>query len=164
MVGGLMPCKDGYVVVVAPLQHQWEALVRLMGNPEWAQGEKCRDEFTRAENAPEIQSLIEEWMLEHTKEEIYHRGQEYGCPIGPVNSAEDVFTSPQMKEREFFVDIEHAETGKVSYPSVSYKFSETPWRVNRAAPLLGAHNEEIYGGRLGYSNDDITAMKTESII
>ena len=164
MVGGLMPCKDGYVVVVAPLQHQWEALVNLIGNPEWAQGEKCRDEFIRAENAPEIQPLIEEWMLKHTKEEIYHRGQDFGCPIGPVNTAEDVFSSPQVKERGFFVDIEHPEAGKVSYPSGAYRFSETPWQVKRAAPLLGENNEEIYRKRLGYSNEDIAEMKAESII
>jgi len=164
LVGGLMPCKDGYVVVVAPLQHQWEALVKLMGNPEWALGEKCRDEFTRADNAVEIQPLIEEWMLQHTMKEIYHRGQEFGCPVGPVNTAEDIFNSPQMKEREFFVDIEHPEIGRVNFPSASYIFSETPWQVTHAAPLLGANNGDIYSGRLGYSDEDIAKMKAEGTI
>ena len=164
ILGGLMPCKDGYVVVIPPQQHQWEALVKLMGNPEWAQGEKCKDEFSRAENATELQPLIEEWMLQHTKKEIYHRGQSLSCPVAPVNSAADVFNSPQIKERGFFVEIDHPEAGKLSYPSVSYKLSETPWWLNQAAPLLGEHNQEVYNGHLGYTEEEMTEMKASGII
>ena len=164
MLGGLMRCKDGYVVVLAPQQHQWEALVKLMGNPEWALGEKCKDEFTRSDNAAELQPLIEDWMLQHTRDEIYHRGQSFGSPVGPVNSAADVFNSPQIKERGFFVEIEHPEAGKLSYPSASYKLSETPWRVCRAAPLLGEHNKEIYGERLGYTSEELDDMKAAGVI
>ncbi len=164
MLGGLMPCQDGYVVIVAPQQHQWEALVKLMGNPQWAQGEKCNDEFTRSDNAAELQPLIEEWMLQHTRDEIYHRGQEFSCPVGPVNSAADVFNSPQIKERGFFVEINHPEAGNLSYPSASYKFSETPWQVNRAAPLLGEHNQEVYCGRLGYTREELTEMEASGVV
>jgi len=164
MLGGLVPCKDGYVVITAPQQHQWEALVKLMGNPEWALGEKTKDEFARSENAPELQPLIEEWMRQHTREEIYHQGQSFSCPIGPVNSAADVWDSPQYQERKFFVEIDHPEAGKLSYPSTSYKLSESPWQASRAAPLLGEHNEEIYCQRLGYTRDDLVRMKAAGVI
>lgn len=164
MLGGLVPCKDGHVVITAPQQHQWEALVKLMGNPEWAMGEKCQDEFARSENAADLQPLIEEWMLQHTKDEIYHRGQGFSCPVGPVNSAADVFDWPQMKERGFFVEIDHPEAGKLSYPSASYQFSETPWQASRAAPLLGEHNQEVYCGRLGYTREELAKMKSLGVI
>ena len=164
MLGGLMPCKDGYVVVLAPQQHQWEAMMKMMGNPEWSRGEKCRDEFARSEHAAELQPLINEWMLQHTKDEIYHLGQSYGCPSAPVNSTADVFNSPQMKERGFFVDITHPQAGKLNYPSASYKLSETPWQVNHAAPLLGEHNQEIYCGRLGFSKEELAEMKVSGVI
>jgi len=143
MLGGLMPCKDGHVVVVAPQQHQWEALVQLLGDPEWAHDEKCRDEWSRAENATELQPRIEEWMRQHTKQEIYHRGQSYGCPVAPVNSSADVYNSAQQKYRRFFVEIDHPEAGTFDYPSAPYRLSETPWRVQRPAPLLGEHDASI---------------------
>jgi crotonobetainyl-CoA:carnitine CoA-transferase CaiB-like acyl-CoA transferase len=164
MLGGLMPCKDGYVVVLAPQQHQWEAMMKMMGNPEWSEGEKCKDEFTRSEHAGELQPLINEWMLQHTKDEIYHLGQSYGCPSAPVNSTADVFNSPQMKERGFFVDITHSQVGKLSYPSASYKLSETPWQVNCAAPLLGEHNQQIYCGRLDFTKEELAEMKVSGVI
>lgn len=160
---GLMPCKDGYIMIVPLQQHQWEALVKLMGNPEWALGENCKDEFARWDNAPELQPLIEEWMLQHTRDEIYHLGQSFRCPVGKVQSAADVFDSPQMKAREFFVEIEHHEAGKLNYPSVGYKLSKTPWQAS-AAPLLGQHNQEIYSGRLGYTQDELAKLQDSGII
>jgi CoA:oxalate CoA-transferase len=164
MLGGLMPCKDGYVVVLAPQQHQWDAMMNMMGNPEWSRSEKCKDEFTRSEYAAELQPLINEWMLQHTKDEIYHLGQSHGCPAAPVNSTADVFKSPQMKERGFFADIDHSKAGRLSYPSASYKLSETPWKATRAAPLLGEHNQEIYCGRLGFSEEELAEMKISGVI
>ena len=164
MLGGLMPCKDGYVVVLAPQQHQWEAMMNMMGNPEWSKGEKCKDEFARSEHAGELQPLINEWMLQRTKDEIYHLGQSYGCPAAPVNSTADVLKSPQMKEREFFADITHSRAGELIYPSASYKLSETPWQANRAAPLLGEHNQEIYCGKLGLSEKEMAEMKSSGVI
>ena len=164
MLGGLMPCKDGHVIVVAPQQHQWEALVKLLGSPEWAQGENCSDEWTRSENAAELQPLIEEWMLLHSKDEIYHRGQSFGCPVAPINSAADVHSSAQVKERAFFVEIEHPEAGRLSYPSASYQLSETPWRANHAAPLLGEHNGPIYHGRLGRSEEELARLRKQGVV
>ena len=164
MLGGLMPCKDGYVIVVAPQQHQWEALVKLLGKPEWALGQQCEDEWSRADNAAELQPLIEEWMLKHNKNEIYRRGQSFGCPVAPINSAADVFNSAQVKHRGFFVEIEHPETGRLSYPSASYKLSETPWRANRAAPLLGEHNDSVYRERLGRSEEDLANLRKQGVV
>ncbi len=164
MLGGLMPCKDGYVMVIAPQQHQWEALVELLGNPEWAQGEKCRDEWTRSENAAELQPLIEEWMLRHDKDEIYHRGQSFGCPAAAINSASDVYDSRQEKYREFFAEIEHTKAGRLSYPTASYRLSETPWRANRASPVLGEHSDSVYRGYLGRSEEELAELKERGVI
>ena len=164
MLGGLMPCKDGYVIVVAPQQHQWQALVKLLGSPDWALGEKCSDEWTRSENAAELQPLVEEWMLQHDKAEIYHRGQSFGCPVAPINSAADVFNSAQVKHREFFAEIEHPEAGKLSYPSAAYRLSETPWRASRPAPLLGQDNEDIYRKRLGHSEDEMARLREQGVV
>ena len=78
-------------------------------------------------------------------------------------TTEDLAKSPQLKERGFFAEIEHPEAGTLKYPTVSYQFSETPWR-GRPAPLLGQHNELIYCERLSYSRQELTQLATAGII
>ena len=164
MVGGLVPCQDDYVVITAVQNHQWQGLTELMGNPAWTQDEKCRDEITRSQHRDEIQPLLEEWMAQHPKEEIYHKGQALGVPIGPVRTAAEIANWLQARQRGFFAHLDHPQAGRLEYPTAAYKMSKTPWRGERAAPLLGEHNEQIFCGRLGYSAEQLATMAAEGAI
>lgn len=164
MVGGLVPSSDGHVVITAAQNRQWEGLVRAMGNPEWAQGETCRDELSRSENRDEIQERILEWTGRHTSEEIYHLAQRNSAPVGPVRTVSEVMAWPQARERGFFAEIEHPDAGRLEYATAAYRFSETPWRAERAAPRLGEHNETIYCERLGHSRQDLVRLRSAGVI
>jgi crotonobetainyl-CoA:carnitine CoA-transferase CaiB-like acyl-CoA transferase len=161
--GGLTKTKDGYLVMTPVQNHQWQGLLRTMGNPDWANEEWCRDEVSRMENREKIQPLVAEWAANLTRDEIYHRAQEEGTPVGPVLNVAEVRASPQAQAREFFADLEHPEAGKHTYPTAPYRFSRTPWR-GTAAPLLGQHNEEIYRERLGYSQRDLARLSGAGVI
>jgi len=161
---GIKECKDGYIVLVMPEEHQWMALVELMGNPEWAKDEKYKDQFSRAEHDEEIDPHVSEWMMAHTKDEIFRQGQALSVPVGPVNTAEDAVNSEQLKERGFFQEIDHPVAGRIKYPGVPYIFSEAPCQAERPAPLLGEHNELIYCHRLGYTRQDLVKMAEARVI
>ncbi len=171
-VAGLMQCKDGFVQIMTLFKHMWDGLVDLIGKPEWAMKEdfdKLMGKFYSGDRPSGISQeqtnkFLEEWMLRHTKEEIYHGGQARGVAVGIVSSVEDLFHSKQMKARDFFVEIEHPETGQIPYPSAPYRYSETPWRVERPAPRLGEDNALIYCERLGYSKEDLVRMRQAGVI
>ena len=160
----LIRCKDGYFTVLVAEDRQWESLVELMGNPEWAKNELFQSRETRREHWDSIASSIEEWALGYSKEEIYRAAQAKRIPVYPTNNMEDLFKSGQLAAREFFVDIDHPETGIILYPSTACKFSETSWRVTRPAPLLGQDNEDVFCGRLGYSKQDLLKMSQAGVI
>jgi CoA:oxalate CoA-transferase len=163
--GGILPCKDGYIVLVTPQDRQWEAFVKLMGDPEWSKGELNRDADARSKHALEINEEIIKWTMKHTKKEIFTKGQALSCPIAPVNSPKDVVESEQMEARKFFDEMVHPEVGRLKkFPSAPFKMSKTPWRLDRPAPLLGQHNEEIYSERLGYTADELAQLKKANVI
>lgn len=164
MVGGLVRCKDGHVVIIAAQDHQWRSLVEVMGGPEWAQGEECRDEIARSQHRDEIQPRVEAWMAEHTRDEIYRQGQRHGVPVGPVWTAAEIMAWEQARERGFFVEADHPEAGRLTYPAASYRLSETPWRIERPAPLLGQHNEEVYCGRLGVGREELARLAAAGVV
>ncbi|MEE9568051.1 MAG: CoA transferase, partial [Candidatus Binatia bacterium] len=164
MTGGVLPCKDGYVVIVTPQEPQWLALMELIGNPEWSKEKWCQDRRQRNQRADEINGWITEWLMVHTKDEIFRKGQALSCPISPVHSAEDLVVSEQLAARDFFEENEHPVMGRVKFPTTPYRFSESPWRLERSAPLLGQHNEEIYCSRLGFSKEELRKLKGRGVI
>jgi crotonobetainyl-CoA:carnitine CoA-transferase CaiB-like acyl-CoA transferase len=139
--GMLYPCKDGYVCIwIGP---HWPKLVQMMGNPDWAQDEIFANPMTRAEHMEDFNRLMLLYTLEHTAAEIEAASVAFDVPIAPVRSVKELVADDQLASRDFFVDIEHPEAGRLKYPGAPYKLSVTPWQVNRPAPLLGQHNEEI---------------------
>ncbi len=164
MVGGLHECKDGYIMIVINMEHQWHALIKLMGNPEWAMEEKFKDEFSRAVHHEEINARISAWIKSHTKLEIYHRTQALSCPVGYVATVEDMLKSRQLQTRKFFEEVEHPELGKVVIPTAPYHFSRTPRRFERPAPLLGEHNEPVFTKWLGLERNELNKLKAAGIM
>jgi crotonobetainyl-CoA:carnitine CoA-transferase CaiB-like acyl-CoA transferase len=122
-IGGLLRAKDGYVMLTPVQNHQWEGLVRAMGNPEWAQTETCKSEVLRQAHRDEIQPRLQEWAQGLTRDEIYHRLQAEGTPAGPVWTVAEVRDWQQARAREFFVEIDHPEAGEQTYRR-SYRFDD----------------------------------------
>lgn len=156
---GRMECRDGYVVLAAFEDHHWRGLMELMGNPEWASDPAWGSLKYRAHHLLEIAPLLDEWMLQQSKDDIHHKGAAKGFAIGPVNTAEDVINYRQYEARGYFVDVDHPEGGRFRYAGSPYQMSATPPRVQRPAPLLGQHNEEVYRGLLGYSDEQLHRMR-----
>jgi len=164
MPGGVLPCKDGHIVVITPEEHQWNALITLIGNPAWSKEPWCRDRDARIQHADAINKLLIEWTSQHTKEEIFRKGQALSCPVSPCHSTEDLLNSKQLNTRGFFADVTHPALGPLKIPTSASRFRESPWRFERAAPLLGEANETIYCERLGYTKEDLKTLKSKGVI
>ena len=158
-MGGVMPAADGYVELLTLEPRQWEGLARLLGEPEWASLDKFRDPAT---HGPAINANLRQWSAEHTREWLYREGQAHGVPIAPYLTPMEVFESPQQRERDFFMPVDHPEAGSYDYAGLPFRMSETPPALRRA-PLLGEHNAEVYGA-LGYSPEDLTALARAEVI
>jgi len=159
-----MECRDGYIMISALTDREWEDLVKLMGNPSWSKDEKFSQWLLRHTHGDELNPHIEEWLKPFQKDELFHHLQENALAAAPVNTSEDLVNSAQMASRGFFAEVEHPEAGKLKQPTAPYKFSKTPVKIERAAPLLGQDNEAVYCGLLGYSKQELAKLKESGII
>ncbi len=159
-----LPCKDGSVQLTGREEPQWQALMDAMGNPEWSDEDWCKDRQSRAENADVLRLMMIEWTMAHTKREIVDAVQSHRAPASMVHDPADVLADRNLRARNFFAAVEHPEVGVAEYPSAAYIFSETPWSIRRAAPLLGQHNKEVYSGRLNYSEDQLAEFAEAGVI
>jgi len=159
-----MECQDGYIMISALTNREWQDLKKVMGNPAWAADERFNVWITRHTNGDEINPHIRAWVKPHKKDELFRKLQENALVASPVNTSEDLVKSPQMEARGFFAGVEHTEEGKLRHPKVPYKFSRTPSKSECAVPSLGQHNEAVYCGRLGYDKEELVKLKESGII
>jgi crotonobetainyl-CoA:carnitine CoA-transferase CaiB-like acyl-CoA transferase len=159
--GMLYRCRDGYFVMSATGEGFWGALVKLMGSPAWTGEPWCADGVSRNENVERVNALITEWAMDYTADEIEAMTKSARVPCSPVRSVAYLQANEQLRARGFFVEADHPVAGRISYPGAPYKLSGTPWSLRSPAPLLGEHNQAIWGDRLG---KDVARLLAEGAI
>src|SRR5262249_15626468 len=81
-----------------------------------------------------------------------------------VNSIDDLPNDPQVRANDYVVDFEHPQFGTTPVVGVPVRLSETPGSVRLPAPEFGQHTEEILTELLGYSWDQVAALKEQEVI
>jgi len=161
---GVLPCLDGYVLLIAGGERFFRRLLRAIGHPELAQDPRFSTPVARAEHRDEFDAIFLPWILERTRREIFQQLQAYSVMCAPIMTVDEAFTDPQEVARDFFVEIDHPAAGRLLYPGAPFIMDETPWSVRRPAPLLGEHNEQVLCGELGLSKQELLALASQGII
>jgi len=129
-------CKDGLVQLVCVEQVQWESLITLMGDPEWAQMEIFATNADRQENSDLVHLYLTEWFAEQSLQDVYHRGQELRICITPVYRMDQLADDAQFTARNFL------RTGPdgLQLPGPGFQFDWPAWELRRPAPAPGEHD------------------------
>lgn len=146
---------DGYVMIAAPRDHQWEALCVAMDRPGLV--EEYPEKADRVDHADELRPVVNAWTSQYTKDELAAMIAD-DVPFAPVNTVEDIFADEHFRIREMLPEVEHADTGEhVTLAGSPVKFSRTPSGVRDRAPFLGEHSREILREG-GLSEEEIDAL------
>lgn len=141
---GIFPCRNGFAYIWMSAPAHWEALRQLLGNPLWM--DSFPDNWLERECTPErvaqCRRHVAEWLQAEDKHEVAAGAQKLGLTLVAVNNAEDLLASPQYQFRGFFSRVDHPVQGTARYPTVPYRLSRTPARIESPAPLLGQHTAE----------------------
>ena len=103
----------------------------------------------------ELKQIIETWTKEHESGEIIDALLAEGCPAGPINTIEDVAHDPHIVgAREMFVDLPHPVAGDMKVTGNQIKLTNHKIVIDRPAPILGQHTEEVLHEVLGMSHEE----------
>jgi crotonobetainyl-CoA:carnitine CoA-transferase CaiB-like acyl-CoA transferase len=145
-VSGLHKAKDGFVMFSLPEGRITEWLKEKIGVEELSY------------------EIMSDWIGDRSSDEVVKILAETGVPVGKVNSLEEVFDNEQANARNMFVSVDHPTLGEIILPGFPIKFSETPGDIKTPAPILGQHNNEVYGELLGIKEEEIEALRKNRII
>ena len=162
----ILPCRDGYILVT--LFHQWETLVEWMASEGMAGDlgdEKWKDEGYRLKHRDHVIGILQRWTKTHTTEELFEVSQLMRFPWAPVQSPRDVLDSHQLKDREFFFDVNYPESGTaIKYPRLPYKSIRSLFKRWKRAPSIGEDNAKIYREELGLSDKELKRLASMNVI
>ncbi len=148
---GCYPCKDNeWCVISCWDEGEWERFCRA-SDKGWLSDSRFSDATRRKEHEKELNQLIADWTCEQQAEHLMWRLQSRRVHSAKVNAVRDLFRDPQLAFRNVWQQQRHEEMGDNTYRMTSYELSETPGAVRRAAPCLGADNEEVFQAWLGLS-------------
>lgn len=155
------PNDYAYVFALAPAM--WEGVLKtigradLLGDPEWS------NPAWRAKHVDELRNVIEEWTRQRDKFEVMEAMEANGVPCSAVFDSEDLLGNPHLRERGMVTSIDHPERGAMDVLGNPIRLDQSPTTVSRS-PLLGEHNDDLYGELLGMSSDDLDRLRAAGIV
>jgi len=156
--------KDGYIAMNLAVEEHWHNLLAAMGREDLRNDPRFSSPAARVENRVLVDATIEAWSKTLPKMEIFAISKQRRIPLAPVREVDEVMHDRHMHERGFLDDIEHDEMGPITVPTSPLRFHGADRRKTTPSPKLGQHNDEIYGGWLGLSVDEIIELKNAGVI
>ncbi|GGP18371.1 formyl-CoA transferase [Nonomuraea glycinis] len=152
--------NDYIYVIVQPVG--WKPLSGIIGRPELADDPEWASPEARLSKLDKMFQLIEEWTSRHDKWTVLDRLNAANIPCGPILSTKELVEDESLREEGIVVTVGHPERGEFTTVGSPLQLSDSPVDVT-TPPLLGEHNQEIYG-LLGVSAEELAELKTNGVI
>ena len=165
-LGNAIHCKPHgpndwlYIVVQEAV---WEALANRigpdLGMPNLAADPRFAKIADRRKNQNEMWALITQFARNHTKREFMAILNPLDVPCGPIMSTEDLTHDEHVNGRQMWVELDHPQRGTWYNVGMPIKLSASPAAIRRS-PTLGEHTDEILREVLGYSEEQVSKLKS----
>lgn len=156
--------RDGeYVVIGANADSIFRRLMQAMGRDDLAGDAALAGNAGRTARADELDAAIQQWTGQHAAADLVALLNTAQVPNGKIFSVADIIDDPQYLAREMIRSFRLADGTPVRMPGVVPKLSATPGDFEWLGPQLGEHTDSVLGG-LGYSADEVAAMRSRGII
>ncbi len=157
--------RDGvWLGMSASSQSTAERTIRLVGRPELVEEEWFANHAGRLEHQDQLDEAIGAWVGERDASEVVAAFGEAGAAIAPMLDIAGIFQDPQFLHNETITTVEDPAIGPVRMQNLVGRLSATPGLVRTTGAPLGAHNREILGYELGYSDAHLERMADEGVI
>lgn len=158
-------CKDGEYMIGGNGDTVFVRLCEAMGRPDLAIDPRYATHVARGERQAELDSLIEQWTLTLTIDQLEALMIAHSVPAGRVYTGKEMLSDPHFAEREAIANVPHPKHGNLRMQAPMPRLSETPSAIRRRAPSHpGEHNLEVYRERLGLDAAAIEALQAAGII
>ena len=150
---------DGWVVISAATPRLFAAVMVAIGRPEAVDDPRFATNAARLEHVEQLDELIEAWTSQRTRDDVVATLQDAGAPVGPVLDLNEVVGDVHVLARRSFVQVQSQSGGLVLEPAPVPRLARTPGAIQRSAPLLGQHTDEVLKAEVSLSDDELARYR-----
>ena len=172
----IYPCKDGYIDFI--IYGGSVGSKTNTGLAEWMRSEGIEPNYLKGRNSSNLdmatltqeefdqcEEFFNKLFQRFTKQQFLDEILKRVMMGYPLYTSSDILADPQLKARNFWVELEHPEiNASITYPGEFIKMSETPCQLRCRAPHIGEHNEAIFCRELGFSKEDLVVLKQANVL
>lgn len=157
--------SDGMCVIACGTDKFFRSLCAVMDMPELAEDVRFANNSLRCDNYFELRPIIEGWTVQHTMAQLEELIVGAGIPYGSIMNAAQACSSDIIRRRNMLWKLYDPAFGEeIEIPGTPIKMGGCEDKPQRAAPMLGEHNESILSGILHKSTDEIAQLRAEKVI
>jgi formyl-CoA transferase len=157
---------DGYFVVSAFREHQFERLARTVGHPEWCDDPRFATRRGWAEHTESvIRPALEAWARGKTRLEACRELCAAGVPAGPSQNAADLRADPHVAARDMLIEVPRSDAPD------PFLVVGNPVKLSRSAegpvarfPKLGEHTDLVLREELGLAEAELAELRAQEVI
>jgi formyl-CoA transferase len=160
-------CKDGTWLALSMGQSEryWPTFCKAIGREDFIEDLRFNSVQARRENVEELVALLDEIFATCTRGEWERRLTDAGDLIWErVQTVQDLPHDPQVLANNYLVDFDHPVLGPTKWHQTPLTYSKMPLATRKMAPQHGEDTEGILRDLLGYSPQDIAALRAAGVI
>lgn len=154
---------ERFVSVVAASDPHFRLLCSLLEMPGVLADPRFSTARARAEHRDLANGFLAEWVAQRSAATAVDELRAAGVPSALVQTADDIVADPHIRARGDLVAVDDPVLGSLlqqaPYPRLN---GTTP--IPTGAPLLGAHNTEVYCDLLGLTEREVDDLTCRGII
>ena len=158
------PTQTGDVVLVGFSDAVFRKLMDVIGQPELSSDPRFLSNSDRHSHETELRSIITQWTLSLTAEDVLSQVRQANIPCAPVWSLNQLINSDHVHSRELIGEGHHSQFGSVPLVRQPIKFSDTPQPAKQTTPMLGENTSEVLKDLLGLSDETVQNLKGQGVI
>jgi crotonobetainyl-CoA:carnitine CoA-transferase CaiB-like acyl-CoA transferase len=156
---------DCWVAIACRHDRDWAALVGAAGLEKYADDPDLASVAGRTVRERELDDAISEWTKPRKHVEVAARLLAAGVPAAAVTRpSERIDQDPNVAAWGLWPEVDHPAMGRVRVDGLPVHLSETDWEIDAPAPLLGQHNDLVYGDLLGLGPTQIEGLRAQGVI
>jgi formyl-CoA transferase len=161
---GIFPTADSsWVAVSSGSDTAFAKVARLLGQTQWLEDPLFASMQSRFENGAMLNTVLGDWVAARTSDEAVAQLREFEVPVSRVNSPFDLLSDAHIAARDDLPEFTDHVIGPVRLPAPFPRFASFS-APREGAPILGEHNQEVWGELVGISTDRIATLKGQGII